>query len=108
MNLIIIAPLSEPPTESLYFRYLTLISKTDLNLSCLIEADQCMKDLYYYYLRRQGSLDYIEQFITPEEREFGIRLDSELNYPLTIRTKYIGIQNFNNIIGQIKYLTHLR
>lgn len=107
MNLIIQAALSEPPTEILYFRYLTLASKTNLFLDCLIEAEQEMKDNYYHYLKIRGAFDYLSDIITPKENEFGIRLDTVLNYPMTILTKSITAQNVINLLGQIKGLSRI-
>lgn len=107
MNLIIVAGLSEPPTESLPFRHVTSVAKIDFKLDILIEAEQEQKDLYFKYMGRLGLLDYIEQLITPMEREEGVRLDTELNYPYTIPVKAITFENFINIINQIKFTSRL-
>ena len=107
MNLIIVADLTERPTEILFFRFLTLSVRDNLKLDCLLETQQELKDAYYNFLKRQGSMDYISQIITPPENEFGIRLDKELNFPLTIKTKAITCVNVVNILGQIKMLSRI-
>lgn len=106
-NLIIVAELSEPPTEGLFFRYLTLVTRSELSTSNLIEAEQEVKDIYYKYLKSKGLFDFVDQIITPQENEFGIRLDTELNYPLTIRAKSITCVNCVNLLGQIKHLSQI-
>lgn len=101
MNLIIIASLSEPPTESLSFRYLTLSAHLNLTLDCLIETEQEMKDSYYHFMARKGLLDFVEQLIIPTEGESGIRLDTDSNLPKTIKTKSITCENYSNLLKQI-------
>ena len=108
MNLIISASLSEnPPSDPLFFRYLTLAAHTSLYLDCLLETEQEMKDNYYRFLLKQGLFDYIEEIITIPENESGIRLATELNFPLTIKTKAIRSDNVINLLGQIKSLSLL-
>ncbi len=108
MNLIINADLSASPTEILYFRFLTLVCSDNLKLDCLIETDPELIDSYYFFLKKQGAFDYIEQIVTPRENEFGLRLDKELNYPLTVIAKSITAQNCINIIGQINSLSKIK
>jgi hypothetical protein len=104
MNLIIVAGLSEPPTEALSLRYVTLAAKHNLSLDCLVEAQREAKDAYYRYLLARGLMDFVEQLITPEEHESGIRLDTDLNYPLTIQVRKVTVDNVIKILGQIKSL----
>lgn len=107
MKLIIIDSLVNPPTDILYFRFLTLVSKTNLLLDCLLETAPETKDIYFHYLKSRGALDFIEQIITEKEQETGIRLAPELQYPLSIRVKAITGENCNNLLGQIKTLTKI-
>lgn len=72
MNLIIPANLSEPPSEGLMFRYLTLVSKKELHYSNLLESPKDMIDIYYFYLKRRGLFDYIDDIISPPHNEHGI------------------------------------
>ena len=97
------AELSEPPTEHLSFRHLTYKAKVSLLMDVLIEVDQEMKDSYWFYLRRTGMLDYIEQMVTPEEKEDGIRVNTFNSlYPKTILANSIRIDNQRKILAQIE------
>ena len=103
VNLLVSAELSEPPTEHLPFRDLTCAAKINLLLDVLVEVDQEMKDSYWYYMRRTGMLDYIEQMVTPEEKEDGIRANTfNLSYPKTILANSIRIDNQRKILAQIE------
>ena len=102
VNLIIEADLSNPPTELLQFRYLTLVAHENLNLDCLIEVEQDMKDIYYKYLRKHGSMDYIDQLVTPKERIYGLRLAHKAVLPPTIEAHVIRIENLLSLLGMIK------
>ena len=108
MNLIILAGLSEPPTESLPFRYLTSVSKCDYKLDVLIESEQIMKDSYWVFLRKTGMFDYIQDIITPEEKENGIRVDYELNYPKTVVTQKITLDNQEKLLKHIAVLSVIK
>ncbi len=106
MIIIISTNLIEPPTESLSFRNVTFVTK-QLGFDNLIEAsDWEFIDSYYYYSKKMGLLDYVEQFIK-ENEEFGLRLDNDHNYSNTIKIPYIRIENEKRILGQIKYSSYL-
>jgi len=103
VNLLVAAELSEPPTEHLSFRHLTYKAKVSLLMDVLIEVDQEMKDSYWSYMRRTGMLDFIEQMVTPEEKEDGIRVNAfNSPYPKTILTSSIRIENQRKILAQIE------
>lgn len=105
MNLIVVSQLLDtPPNDNLAIRYVAMEAKTGLNLPVLVEVEQEMKDPYYKYMKTLGLMDFIDQYITPEEREEGIRVDVELKYPLTVKTKTIQFGNALSIISQIKKL----
>lgn len=104
MNLIIKAEISEPPTELLYFRYFSGVAREGLGLDCLVESPCGMKDMYYHYLSRQGCFDYVCEIITPEEREDGIRIDTRMDYPMTIITRSITGQNCLGLLGRVREL----
>ncbi len=108
MNLIISAGLSEPPTESLPFRYITSVSKCDYKLDVLIESEQSMKDSYWFFLSKRGMFDYIQDIITPEERENGIRVDYELNYPKTVVARKITLENQETLLKHIAILSVIK
>ena len=104
MNLIINAGLSEPPSEALYFRHLTLIANDKLHYEILIESRREMIDFYFKYLKKQGMMDYVEEIIIPEYAVEGVRIDYELTYPRTILVKKICCENVLSIFGQINFL----
>jgi hypothetical protein len=105
MNLIINAELSsDPPSEGLYFRFLTMVAKKDLKYDVLLESREEEIDNYYNFLRKKGWFDFVDDIILPEWREEGVRLDTNYNYPLTVKTEYIRCENTNLIIGQLKCL----
>ncbi len=100
MNVILIAELSEPPSDSLMFRHLTQIVKYQ-NFNVLVESPKDMIDSYFHYMKKRGIFDYIDDILPRPCYEDGIRLDTELNFPRTIVIKKIGFENIYNILGQI-------
>jgi hypothetical protein len=106
MNLIVIADLTH--NEGLYYRYLTMIAKTELDYDILIEAHENKIDHYYALLKRKGWFDFTDDFITPEHREEGVRIDVELNFPKTIRVDAISCENTLNLLGQIKMMRKIK
>lgn len=102
-TLIIRAELSNPPSEALAFRSLTMLTK-EISLDNLIEIEQDYKDIYYYYLKYHGLMDFVEQIVTPPEEEKGIRVDRLPTSPLTIRTDRIIFSNVLGLIGKIATL----
>lgn len=108
MNLIISSTLSsDPPSEGLYFRYLTMEAKKELNYDVLIESERDQIDIYYNFLKKKGWYDFVDAIVAPEEGEGGVRIDTELNYPMTVRVSYIRCENTPNLLGQIKELRKL-
>lgn len=103
MNLIILAELT--CNEGLYFRFLTMVAKNDLDYEILVEA-KSKKDIdkYYKILKKYKWHDFIDDFIVPEWDVCGVRVDTELNYPMTIRTSQITCENVSVLLGQIKSL----
>lgn len=108
MNLIVISDLTlEPLSEGLYFRFLTLVAKNDLDYDILIEADPESIDFYWKSLKKRGLFDFVDDFIYPEMREDGIRIDTELNFPRTIRTDGITVLSTPSLLGQLKFMRKL-
>ena len=108
MNLIIASELSsDPPSEGLYFRLITMIAKEDLDYSVVIEAQEKEIDIYYHFLKKKGWFDFVEDFVLPEWRINGVRIDTQHNYPTTIQTKYIRCENTPNLLGQLKIMRKL-
>ncbi len=103
MNLIIVADLSsDPPSEGLYFRFLTMVAQKELGYDVLLESEQEMIDINWKFLKRKGWFDFVDDIIIPEWRLEGVRIDTQNNYPMTIRTPYIRCENNPNLLGQIK------
>jgi hypothetical protein len=102
VNLIIAATLSEPPSESLPFRHITLESHIQLSMECLIEVEQEMKDAYYQYLLHRGLLDWVEEIVTPPENEKGVRISPETKKPMTIKVSSITLNNYISILDQVR------
>ncbi len=108
MNLIIVSELStDPPSEGLYFRFLTMVAQKDLEYDVLLEADKEAIDFYYKFLKKRGWFDFVNDFVTPQEKEEGVRIDTNLNYPRSVKTKYIRCENTLNLLGQIKSLREI-
>ena len=108
MNLIIASELTgAPPAEGLYFRFLTMVAKKDLDYDVVIESERDNIDIYYKFLKKKGWFDFVDDFVVPEWRIEGVRIDTELSYPMTIRTKYIRCENTPNLLGQMKNLRNL-
>ena len=108
MNLIISAKLStDPPSEGLFFRYITMEAKHTLKYNVVIEAEKEAEDFYYNFLKERGWFDFVEDFVQPEWRVEGVRIDTELNYPMTIQVPYIRCENTPNLLGQIKSIRNM-
>ena len=108
MNLIISANLStDPPSEGLYFRLLTMIAQKDLDYDIALETNEELIDFYYHFLKKRGWYDFVDGIITPEENEEGVRIDTSLSYPRTILTKHIRCENTTNLLGQLKSLREI-
>ena len=105
MNLIIISELT--CNEGLYFRHITMQAKTDLDYDILVESEKDDIDYYYKLLKSKGWFDYVDDFIEPEWALEGVRIDKELNYPMTVKTSQITCENTLNILGQIKSLRNI-
>jgi len=103
VNLIITAELSsDPPSEGLYFRFVTMMAKKDLDYDVVLESEPDMVDTNWRFLKRKGWFDFVDDIIVPEWRIEGVRIDTQNNYPLTIQVPYIRCENTPNLLGQIK------
>ena len=60
MNLIILSELT--CNEGLYFRFLTMMAKTELEYDVLVEAEKNKIDHYYKKLKRHGWHDFVDDF----------------------------------------------
>ncbi len=107
MSLIIVSDLINPPSEGLYFRHLTMVSKLDFYHEVLVESEKEYVDIYYKYLKNKGWYDFVDEFVLPEWRIEAIRVDTELNYPKTVKANSIKYENVENLIKQVKELTSI-
>ncbi|MAF25945.1 hypothetical protein CL634_10275 [bacterium] len=105
MNLIVASELT--CNEGLYFRHITMVAKTELDYDVLIESEKDDIDYYFHLLKKHGWFDFVDDFVEPRHRSEGIRIDTELNYPMTIRTNQIVCENTLGILGQIKSMRNI-
>ena len=84
-----------------------MIAKNELDYDILIESKENKIDYYYALLKRKGWFDFVDDFVVPEDREEGVRIDTELNYPMTIKAPQICCENTLSLIGQIKGMRRL-
>jgi hypothetical protein len=106
MTLIVVSELTT--NEGLYFRYLTSVAKLHYGMDVIVEAQKEQRDYFYSLLKEKGLYDFVSEIISPEIKEEGIRLDTEMNYPLTVTTKKICVTNVSNLITQIKLLGYIK
>ena len=76
MNLIIVTELTD--NDGLFFRYISMMAKTELDYDILIESEKEKIDYHYNYLKSKGWFDFVDDFILPNQED-GVRLDTELN-----------------------------
>ena len=57
-------------------------------------------------LKSKGWFDFVDDFVLPNQEE-GVRIDTELNYPMTIQAPYIKCENTFNLLGQLKSLRNI-
>ena len=102
MNLLVHAPLCEPPTESLPFRYVLSCAKIDCEASVLLECAHGTEDMYWQFMRSRGMFDFISDIVWPLQ-EKGISLDIKIRRQrATILTKYVRFENQVQIVKQMK------
>ena len=104
MNLIVVTELTN--NDGLYFRYISMMAKTELDYDVLIEAREEDVDKYYKLLKSKGWFDFVDDFVLPNQEE-GVRIDTELSYPMTIQVPYIKCENTLNLLGQLKSLRNI-
>mgnify|MGYP003132625135 CR=1 FL=1 len=102
MNLIVVSDLTLK--EGLYFRHLTMLMKSNLNINVLIEAQKDQIDYYYNILKKKGYYDFVADMLSIDEREAGVRLDTQYNYPSTVIAQEITSQNVISLYLQIRAL----
>lgn len=101
MNLIIDAGLTEPPSEVAVFRDVTLYSTVFLDYDILLECVNEMKDMYWYWLKRVGAFDFVEDFIE-RGMESGVTIRPRLG---TISVKYLRAETLNDVINRLQQIS---
>ena len=102
MNLIVLAPLSEPPTESLPFRYVLSCASIDCKMDILLECEPGTEDLYWKFLNQRGMFDFVSDIVGPLQ-ERGLRLDTKVrNQSATVIAVYIRMEKQLDKIERIK------
>ena len=85
-----------------------MVAKGDLDYDILIEAKDAKNiDKYYKILKKHKWHDFVDDFIVPEWSIQGVRIDTELRYPMTIKTKQITCENMPSLLGQIKSIREM-
>jgi len=74
MNLIIEAPLSEPPSEISCFRDVTLYGKTFIFEDVLIQCQKGTRSIYWNWLKMHGAHDFISQLVREDEAIAGFKI----------------------------------
>lgn len=109
-NLIIADALVEPPTDSLVFRTVTMLSHDELGMTVLLHTTQEMKDLFYKWMKPRGLMDYVDDILNENERETGVRMDTHVivGYTYCILTKALRFENQLQLLGQLKSIVGRR
>ena len=105
MNLIVVSSLT--CDEGLYFRHISMMGKTEMGYDVLVESKKEEIDLYYKILKDHGWFDYVYDFVLPEWREDGVRIDTKPNYSRTIVTNRISCEDTPRILGEMEFLKKL-
>ena len=69
----------------------------------VVETSKPLIDYHYKNLKSQGLYD----FVTPECNVEGIRIDTELNYPMTVQTDTIRGTNVLHLLEEIRQLKNI-
>ena len=80
------------------------IYKSNLKINVLIEAQKDQIDYYYNILKKKGYYDFVADMLSIDEREAGVRLDTQYNYPSTVIAQEITSQNVISLYLQIRAL----
>lgn len=96
-NLIVSAHLTEPPSERLVFRDVSMYANVFLNLHVLVECKKTEFDLYWYWLKQVGAFDYVEDFVEPNT-EHGILVSC---FRGNISVESLSAETLNFVINQL-------
>ena len=85
-----------------------MVTSLNLGLDVLVESQKQQRDYYFNLLKKKGLYDYVMEIVTPEEREEGIRLDTDMNFPLSVTAEKISVDNVMSLIIQIQSLVSVK
>ena len=85
-----------------------MVTSLNLGLDVLVESQKQQRDYYFNLLKKKGLYDYVMEIVTPEEREEGIRLDTDMNFPLSVTAENISVDNVMSLIIQIQSLVSVK
>jgi hypothetical protein len=85
-----------------------MVTSLNLGLDVLVESQKQQRDYYFNLLKKKGLYDYVMEIVTPEEREEGIRLDTDMNFPLSVTAEKISVDNVMSLIVQIQSLVSVK
>ena len=101
MNLIIAAALSEPPSEVLCFRDITLYGKTFIFEDVLVLCPDGTRTIYRDWLRNHGALDFVSELIRQKDQESGYKIHTKKGNLVIPR---VGASNLDRVINVLMNL----
>jgi len=90
--------LTEPPSSIHCFRDVTLYSKVFLRNENILVCPKGTKSIYWGWIKKYGAHDFIEEIITPQEKQSGIYI----GYKGYLNIEYINENNYGNLINALK------
>ena len=104
MNLIIEAPLSEPPSEISCFRDVTLYGKTFVFDDILLLCKRGTRTVYWNWLKRNGAHDFISYLLPDDEFEIGFLIHTQKGNIIMDRINYSNLPNLISKFNRMKSL----
>jgi hypothetical protein len=99
MKLLIDARLTEPPSEISVFRDITLYSSVFLKYDVLLECEDDVTDLYWYWLKNRGAFDYISDIVN-RGKETGITMRQQAKADIVLR--YLRAEQLQLVLSKLK------
>ena len=102
MNLIIESSLCAPPSEVSCFRDVTLYGKTFIFEDILVQCEEGTRSLYWRWLKRHGSHDFISKLLREDEKEPGFSVRSSRGNLTVDRITVFNLSNILSILNTLK------
>lgn len=99
--IVIRGELTNPPSEPLVFRDLTLYQAVYFKDDIVIETNE--PDVYARWLRGYGCLDFIKDFVPIEREKRGLKIDFKYRGGVTVVADRIVAVNLWSILEAIAY-----